>query len=108
LSIRGLRWKSWRIELFLRHQGIDRLEDFIGTLETTCVFPFADEFVHGLISGGNRATAGISVHSAGLAGALTLAVALDSSTAATVIHHRAQRPGSKDEITILIRNKIAH
>ena len=31
------------IELFLRHQGIDRLEAFIGTLETTCVFPFAEE-----------------------------------------------------------------
>jgi dihydroorotate dehydrogenase (NAD+) catalytic subunit len=31
------------IELFLRHQGIARLEDFIGTLETTCVFPFAEE-----------------------------------------------------------------
>jgi len=31
------------IELFLRHQGIDRLEAFIGTLETTCLFPFADE-----------------------------------------------------------------
>jgi dihydroorotate dehydrogenase (NAD+) catalytic subunit len=31
------------IDLFLRHQGIDRLEAFIGTLETTCVFPFAEE-----------------------------------------------------------------
>jgi dihydroorotate dehydrogenase (NAD+) catalytic subunit len=31
------------IELFLRHQGIERLEDFIGTLDTACVFPFAEE-----------------------------------------------------------------
>ena len=31
------------IDLFLMHQGIDRLEAFIGTLETTCVFPFAEE-----------------------------------------------------------------
>lgn len=31
------------IKLFLTHQGIDRLQDFIGSLDTTCVFPFAEE-----------------------------------------------------------------
>lgn len=31
------------IERFLKNQGIDRLEDFIGSLDTSCVFPFAEE-----------------------------------------------------------------
>jgi dihydroorotate dehydrogenase (NAD+) catalytic subunit len=31
------------IELFLKSQGIDRLETFIGSLDSTCVFPFAEE-----------------------------------------------------------------
>jgi dihydroorotate dehydrogenase (NAD+) catalytic subunit len=31
------------MELFLRSQGIKRLETFIGSLDTTCVFPFAEE-----------------------------------------------------------------
>ncbi len=31
------------MELFLENQGMDRIESFIGTLDPTCVFPFAEE-----------------------------------------------------------------
>jgi dihydroorotate dehydrogenase (NAD+) catalytic subunit len=31
------------IKLFLTHQGIGRLADFVGSLDTSCVFPFAEE-----------------------------------------------------------------
>ncbi len=31
------------IGLFLQSQGVDRLESFIGGLDTTCMFPFAEE-----------------------------------------------------------------
>ncbi len=31
------------IKLFLINQGIERLEDFVGSLDTSCVFPFAEE-----------------------------------------------------------------
>jgi len=27
----------------MRHQGLATLEDFIGSLDTTCRFPFADQ-----------------------------------------------------------------
>lgn len=31
------------IERFLRFQGLDRIEDFIGTLDAECLFPFAED-----------------------------------------------------------------